>query len=75
MKYNDDRTELLETGEAPMLIEPVRINMEIKRKGNFSVSVLDHLGRKNGTVLHPKGRKFTLDGSENGTFYYLVEFK
>lgn len=74
MKYNDDYTELLEVGGAPLLIEPVKVNLELKRKGKFTVHALDHLGRKTGETLKPKGRKITLDGNKSGAFYYLFEF-
>ena len=75
MKYNDDHTELLEVGSAPLLIEPVKVNLELKRKGKFTVHVLDHLGRKTGDTLKPKRRKISLDGNKSGAFYYLFEYK
>lgn len=74
MKYNDDRTELLEVGVAPLLLEPVMVNLEMKRKGKFTVSILDHLGRKTGQTIKPKGKKLQLNGAEAKAFYYLIEF-
>lgn len=74
MKYNDDRTELLEVGEAPLLLEPVMVNLEMKRKGKFTVSILDHLGRKTGQTIQPTGNKISLNGDKSEAFYYLIEF-
>jgi hypothetical protein len=75
MNYNDDHTELLDAGSAPMLIEPVMVNLELKRKGKFTVSILDHLGRKTGQTIKPKGKKLQLNGTETKAFYYLIEYK
>lgn len=74
MKYNNDHTELLEVGGPPMLIEPVTVNLQLKRKGRFTMYVLDHLGRKTGQTINPKGRNITLDGNKSEAFYYLIEF-
>ena len=75
MTYNEDRTELLEVGEAPLLLEPVMVNLEMKRKGKFTVSVLDHLGHKTGQSIKSKGNRLQLDGAETKAFYYLIEYK
>jgi hypothetical protein len=75
MKYNDDRTELLEVGEAPLLLEPVMVNLEMKRKGKFIVSVLDHLGRKTGQTIQPKGKNSNWMELKHKAFYYLIEYK
>jgi len=75
MKYNDDHTELIEVGGAPLLIEPVKVNLELKRKGKFTIHALDHLGRKTGQTIKPKGRNINLDGNKSGAFYYLFEYK
>lgn len=74
MKYNNDHTELLEVGGPPMLIEPVTVNLQLKRKGRYTVHVLDHLGRKTGQTIKPKGKNITLDGNKSEAFYYLIEF-
>lgn len=74
MQYNTDRTELLEIGKAPMLIEPVKVNLELKRKGKFSVHILDHSGRKTRQTLQTKGKSIVLDGNTSEAFYYLIEY-
>jgi len=74
MIYNEDHSELLEVGEAPLLLEPVKAVFEFKRKEKITVSVLDHLGRKTGQTIRPKGKKLVLDGAETKAFYYLVEY-
>lgn len=74
MTYNEDHTELLEVGEAPQMLEPVKAVLEFKRKEKYTVSVLDHLGRKTGKAIRPKGKKLFLNGAETKAFYYLIEY-
>jgi hypothetical protein len=44
MKYNEDKTELLEVGEPPLLLEPVQVEAIIKSRKNWKAYVLDHSG-------------------------------
>lgn len=74
MKYNADHTELLEVGQAPQLLEPVKTTLKLKRKSRFTVSVLDHLGRKTGETIKPSGKKVVLDGSTTKAFCYMIEY-
>jgi len=73
MKYNEDKSELLEVGEAPTLMEPVVAQITIKGKKGFRVFPLDHVGKKTGSEIKVKGGKFILDGRLNETIYYLIE--
>jgi hypothetical protein len=75
MQYNDDHTQLLEVGSAPMLIEPVKVNLELKRKGRCTVSVLDHLGRITGETIPAVKNKILLDGLKTEAFLYLIEYR
>jgi hypothetical protein len=74
MTYNSDHTELVEVGKEPLLLEPVKVNLELKRKEKYTVHVLDHHGRKTGETIQPDGNIFSLDGEQSKAFYYLVEF-
>lgn len=74
MKFNDENTELLDTGAAPLLLEPVTVTLDIKRGGNPVIHVLDHTGNKTGQSIKPAGNKVILDGSQYKTMYYLIEY-
>jgi hypothetical protein len=74
MQYNEDKSELVEVGEPPVRMEPVVARIEFKGKSGFKVHVLDHVGKKTGNELRVKGGKVLLDGRENKTIYYLIEF-
>ncbi|NJN26478.1 MAG: hypothetical protein HC819_11120 [Cyclobacteriaceae bacterium] len=74
MKYNDDHTELLEIGQAPIKLEPVKLTMSISRKTTPKVSVLDHSGNKTGKSIEVKNGTWQLDGTKTETIYYLLEY-
>lgn len=73
MKYNSDKTELLETGKAPILLEPVQVHVKLKRNTNATVQILDHTGNKTGKVLPLVNGAVTLNGAETRAIYYLIE--
>ncbi len=74
MKFSDDRTQLLERGEAPILLEPVSLSIRIDRPGTPKVTVLDHSGRKTLQQLIPDKDSFDLDGRKTKAIYYLFEY-
>lgn len=74
MKYNEDRTELLEVGKAPVLLEPVKLNLSVKGKLTPKCTMLDHNGNKTPDRIKPDKGVLTLDGVATKTMYYLVEF-
>ena len=77
MRYSADRTELLDLGEAPLLIEPVETSLKLPE--GTTVHILDHAGRRTGKTVVP-GKKadgnteFLLDGSKYRTIYYEAVF-
>jgi hypothetical protein len=74
MTYNSDYNDLLDVGKEPLLLEPVKVNLEFKRKEKYTVHVLDHLGRKTGKTIISRGGKVVLDGGATLAFYYLIEY-
>jgi len=74
MKFSDDRTELLERGDAPILLEPVNLSMKIERNTKPKITVLDHSGRKTDQTISVANQWISLDGSKTKTIYYLIEY-
>jgi hypothetical protein len=74
MKYNEDRTELLEVGKAPVLLEPVKLSLTVNGKSAPRCTLLDHTGNKTPGQVKPVKGVLTLDGAATKTMYYLVEF-
>jgi hypothetical protein len=70
MKYNENETELLDVGTAPLLLEPVRLEATINRRKNWKVYVLDHTGNRTALQVPVKNRKIILDGSTYKAIYY-----
>lgn len=78
MKWNDDRTSLLETGGPPMLIEVVEGELQIRIKGapkRVELLPLDGAGRALGPFIAPQK---TLTGirialGEHSTPWYFVK--
>jgi hypothetical protein len=75
MAYNADTTRLLQPGEAPILLEPVRLTLGFGRKGQPVVHVLDHDGARTGRTVPVKGGSVQLDGGQTKTMYYELEWR
>lgn len=73
MRFNEDKTELLEVGEAPILMEPVQLTMGMPRKVK-KVHILDHAGKRTGRVIEADSKSVTLDGAETRAIYYELVF-
>ncbi|HET6559315.1 MAG TPA: hypothetical protein VFG54_18470, partial [Prolixibacteraceae bacterium] len=74
MKFNSERTELLERGQAPVLLEPVSLQISIDRKTKPTITALDHSGRKTSQTIPSDNQWITLDGAKTRSIYYLVEY-
>ncbi len=73
MKYNADKTELLDIGKAPVLLEPVQVRVKLKGNANATVYILDHTGNKTGKVMQLVDGVFDLNSEETKAIYYLIE--
>ncbi len=74
MTYNADETELLSTGTAPLLMEPVSVTLSLKHTGKPKITVLDHVGRLTNKTIKPEGNMIHIDGKTTRAFYYLIEY-
>lgn len=74
MKYNEDRTILIEDGEAPVLLEPVNLSLKIDRDNKPRITVLDHSGNRTNQTIPAKNEWINLNGTNTKSIYYLVEY-
>ena len=70
--YNEDGTELLETGGPPLLLEPVQATITFKGEPLTSVKVVDVYGVPTAQQLERTGNTFAIDG-RYATYYYEVK--
>ncbi len=77
MQYNEAHTELLKLGTAPILLEPVEVTLNIKRKKGKSptVYVLDHSGNRTGETIAVTKNSVYIDSKKYKTMYYEIEFE
>jgi hypothetical protein len=66
---------LMDKGTAPIIVEPVAAEIGIKRAGTPTLHVLDHDGRRTGRTVPAKDGRIVLDGAENKTIYYEIEYR
>jgi hypothetical protein len=71
MEYNEDRTQLLKVGEAPILLEPVIVQLQLNKR-KVEVYVLDHTGRRTGEKIPVQNGGVLLDGSKYKAIYYEI---
>ena len=74
MRYSEDGRELLEVGGPPILLEPVRLKLKLKRGGNPVVRVLDHAGRRTGESIQVINGEVNLDGTASKAIYYELDY-
>ena len=70
--FNDCR--LLDRGKSPVVMEPVKATISIRRNGQPTVHVLDHDGCRTGRTLPVSDGEFEIDGARDKTCYYLVTY-
>lgn len=74
MKFQKERSVLIEPGESPVLLEPVNCSIKIDRKSQSRVTALDHSGRKTDKTISAENGWVNLNGGEMETIYYLIEY-
>jgi hypothetical protein len=70
--FHDSR--IIERGNAPVLMEPVKARMTIDKPGQATVYVLDHDGCRTGETVPVADGTFTIDGARDKTCYYLIAY-
>jgi len=74
MKYSPEGTRLLAAGKEPIVLEPVKAEITIRRPGNPRVFVLDQDGCRTAQTLSVGSGRFSIDTGRDKTPYYLVEY-
>ena len=65
---------ILERGEGPVLLEPVRARIAIQRRGRPTVHILDHDGRRTGRTLPVRDGSFEIDTARDEAIYYEIVY-
>jgi hypothetical protein len=74
MKFSPAGDRMLDRGEAPIMIEPVKAKITLRRPGVPRVVLLDHDGRITDRSLAAEGGELRIDGVRDQTPYYLVRY-
>ncbi len=74
MKFNDERTELLDVGSSPILLEPVAIDLQLNPQRKGIVYVLDHTGNRTGKTIPIVNGRLLLDGAVHKAIYYEIAY-
>jgi hypothetical protein len=74
MNISEDGTRLLEKGQGPILMEPVRATVTLRRPGTSKVTLLDHDGLPTERKVVVEDGTFRIDGTAHRTPYYIVEY-
>lgn len=75
MIFNESKTEILEVGEAPILMEAVNLELRMKDRMIREIFPLNHAGQRTTKRLVVNNGNYYLDGKENETLYYEIVFK
>lgn len=71
--FEDSR--VLSYGKPPVVMEPVRAEIRVRKEGTPTAHVLDHDGCRTGRTLPCPDGKLEIDGARDKTCYYLVTFE
>jgi hypothetical protein len=74
MKYDQNKNNLIEVGTAPILLEPVYVQLNVKTKKTPTIYVLDHSGHRTGKTVPVKNGSAILNGEIYKTIYYEVVY-
>lgn len=72
MKYNEDKTALLDVGQPPLLLEPVQAEIIFRIPAKTKVYVLDHSGNRTSQQVLVRDGKILLDGIRDKAIYYEI---
>ncbi len=73
--YEDNEVKIADTGNKPLLMEPVNATIILSDYGTFEVWVLDHDGVITSEKVPVADESFTIDGKKYRTMYYLIRKK
>jgi hypothetical protein len=67
-------SRILDRGRSPVVMEPVKAEITIRRQGSPTVYLLDASGRRTDRTLPVRDGGFEIDGARDKTCYYLVSY-
>jgi hypothetical protein len=70
--FNEDR--ILQRGQEPVVMEPVKADITIRRAGTPVAYLLDHNGKRTERTLPIVDGTLTIDGARDKTCYYLISY-
>jgi len=73
-KLNAAEDDILESGTDPVLMEPVKAEITIRKAGDPKIVLLDHDGMPTSRTLPVADGTFTIDGVQDKTPFYLVQY-
>ena len=73
-KLSAAQDEILASGRGPILMEPVKASIAVRKRGVPRVMLLDHDGLATEKTLPVVNDTFTIDGARDKTPYYLVQY-
>jgi hypothetical protein len=71
-KYLEKDDSVLNNGEEPILMEPVKAVIKILGRPVAAIHVLDHDGHRTGRILPVQDGQFTINGALDRALYYEV---
>jgi hypothetical protein len=75
MKFSPAGDRMLAAGKGPILMEPVKAAVTIRKDGSPKVFVLDHDGKISERKIPVENGTFTIDGARDKSPYYLVRYQ
>ncbi len=74
MDFGPENNTVVKKGKAPIIMEPVKATITLKRPGAKRVVLLDHDGLRTGKTLAVENNQFVIDGEKDQTPFYLIEY-
>lgn len=74
MKFSPGGDQMLAPGKPPILMEPVRAAITLRKGGEPQVFVLDHDGKPTGRRIPIENGTIAIDGARDKSPYYLVQY-
>jgi hypothetical protein len=73
-KFSPDGAAMLASGKGPIVMEPVKARLTLRRAGAPQVFALDHDGKLTPTRIEVENGVLEIDGARDKTPYYLVRY-
>jgi hypothetical protein len=74
MKFSPSGDRMLAPGAAPILMEPVKARITVRKGGAAKAYLLDHDGRLTNQTLPMDNGGYNIDGARDKTPYYLLKY-